>query len=122
MNYKLTLDNMPDFVVNAYGQAQKTLTQFEGEARKYVNTTYTKIKDYPTVKNFSNVVDGYWTKYSTYLKTEPIWNNVEKFGAEIKTKAVATIGEVRKLTNYKKKETPKKTAAKETPKKTATKK
>ena len=118
MNYKLTWDNMPTFVVTAYGQAQKTLTQFEGEARKYVTTTYTKIKDYPTVKNFSTVVDGYWTKYSTYLKVEPIWNNVEKFSTDIKTKAVATIGEVRKLTNFKNKETPKKA----TPKKTATKK
>jgi hypothetical protein len=92
MKYNINLDNMPEFVLNLYGQAQKTLTKFEGDARKTITSTYTIIKENPTIKNFGVTVDNYWNKYSDYIKVEPFWSNFEKIKSDLSLKAATTIG------------------------------
>ena len=70
------------FVKDAIGQVQKRLTLWEGEARKVLSGTFTKIKEYPSWKKFESTVDEYWTKYTEKIDLKPIYKQVEKFSTD----------------------------------------
>ena len=88
----IKFEKIPKSVQNIVGQAQKHLTLLEGEARNYITGTYTKIKQYPSVRKIEDTFEDITSRYKKQFAITPIRKKVEKISTDVSNKAFATIG------------------------------
>jgi len=84
----IKFEKMPKSVKKIVGQAQKRLTLLEGEARNYITGTFTKIKQYPSVRRIEDTFEDITKQFAI----KPIRKKVEKFSTDVSDKAFASIG------------------------------
>jgi hypothetical protein len=92
MKYAMDIEKLPKFVQDAYGNAQKKWTLLEGEARKLMNDTYTRLRKNLSVKTVENAVDQWKSKYTQILDFKPIRKKVVRFRTDLGNRAADTIG------------------------------
>jgi predicted Zn-dependent protease len=89
---QVNMENMPKFVQEAYGTAQKRLTLLEGNARKLFNDTYTKLRENPSFQKVETTVDTWRNRTTEALDIEPIRKKVVKLRKDLGDRAADTIG------------------------------
>jgi len=93
-------EKMPGFVKESIGQAQKRLTLIEGEARKLVFDTWTRVRQNDSLKTVEKTIEDWRKRYDMSLDATNLRKTAEAVGTEYSTRAfhsfgLATRGDIR---------------------------
>ena len=84
-------EKMPEFVRDTIGRAQRRLTLFEGEARKWVGGTWTRVRDNDQLKAVEQTLSG-WRSRTSDLDVDKLRQRAENLSDEYAYKALHTVG------------------------------
>lgn len=85
-------EKMPGFVTETIGQAQKRLTLIEGEARKFITSTWTMVRENDSLKIVEQTIKGWTDRYNETLDVDKIKKQAEDISNEYTVKAFHTVG------------------------------
>ena len=85
-------EKMPGFVKETIGQAQKRLTLMEGEARKFITGTWTKVRENDSLKVVEQTIKSWTEHYSETMDVDKIKKQAEDISNEYTIKAFHTVG------------------------------